>query len=80
MTPEVDVRSASVDSATLEANLGRIDATLTKSFLGRLEHEYSVVPFPEESRLEPLNNLRFIKIERWVYDRESSTRDGFKQY
>jgi hypothetical protein len=63
-------------------NLGKIAYTLDKSYLSRLENDYSVLPFDEEyNKAETVafpSNIRALEIKRWVYDKDEKVVDCFK--
>lgn len=62
-------------------NLGKIAFTLDKTYLSRL-NEYGVLPFDEYYNKEGMitypSNIRAIKIERWVYNKDERIIDSFK--
>jgi hypothetical protein len=73
-------------SNELVENLGKVAYTLDKAYMARLREDYRVVPFSDYLKVVNSNkgiidfktNIRALKVERFVYDSNELTRDGFK--
>lgn len=63
-------------------NLGKIAYTLDKAYLSRLSTDFSVLCFDEKyNKNEAIcyeNNIRAIRVERWVFDKEEKPGECFK--
>lgn len=63
-------------------NLGKIAYTLDKAYLSRLSTDFSVLCFDEKyNQNEAIcyeNNIRAIRVERWVFDKEEKPGECFK--
>lgn len=62
-------------------NLGRIAYTIDKTYLSKL-NDYGVLPFNEYYNKDEIitypSNIRTLKVERWVYDKDERIIDSFK--
>lgn len=63
-------------------NLGKIAYTLDKAYLSRLSTDFSVLCFDEKYNQNDAicyeNNIRALKVERWVFDKEEKPGECFK--
>ena len=63
-------------------NLGKIAYTLDKAYLSRLTTDFSVLCFDEKYNQNDAicyaNNIRAIRVERWVFDKEENPGKCFK--
>ena len=70
------------DEKALLDNLGKIAYTLDKAYISRLTKDYEVLPFSEQYNKDGIieydNNIRAIRIDRWVYSKEEKPGDCFK--
>lgn len=70
------------DEKTLLDNLGKIAYTLDKAYLTRLAADYGVLCYEEKYNRNGMicyeNNIRAIRVERWVFDKEESPGECFK--
>ena len=65
----------------LLASLDKIAYNLDKTYLSRLHDDYGVLKFDkynESGAVALQSNIRVVRILRWVYDREESIGDRFK--
>lgn len=72
------------DKQTLLDNLDQISQTLDKTYLSHLNSSgFQVLPFDEfngisSSRVNYTDNIRALRIVRWVYDKDEKIADCFK--
>jgi len=69
------------DDKILMENLGKIAYTIDKTYLSLLETDYGIIPFNEynkDERIRYESNIRALEVKRWVYDKEESIADCFK--
>lgn len=70
------------DEKVLLDNLGKIAYTLDKAYISRLSKDYSVFPFSSQYNKDLIisydNNIRAIKINRWIFNKEENPGDCFK--
>ncbi len=63
-------------------NLGKIAYTLDRTYLSRLSNDYTVLPFDEyynsNGDITFKSNIRALKVDRWVYDKDEKVSDCFK--
>lgn len=70
------------DEKVLLDNLGKIAYTLDKAYLSRLTTDYSPIYFDETYNKEEMicypNNIRALKIDRWIFDEKEKPGECFK--
>lgn len=70
------------DEQVLLDNLGKIAFSLDKAYISRLSADYGVLYFDEKYNKEENicfeNNIRAVKVERWVFDRDEKPGESFK--
>lgn len=70
------------DEKILLDNLGKIAYTLDKAYLSRLTTDYSPIYFDEtynkEEKICYPNNIRALKIDRWIFDEKEKPGECFK--
>lgn len=70
------------DDKVLLDNLGKISYTLDKAYLSRLSADYGVLYFDEKYNaqgvIDYLSNIRALRVDRWVMDREEKPGECFK--
>lgn len=70
------------DEKELLNNLGKIAYTLDKAYLSRLSTDFGVLCFDEKynqnNAICYANNIRAIRVERWVFDKEEKPGECFK--
>lgn len=70
------------DEQVLLGNIGKIAFSLDKAYMSRLSSDYGVIYFDEKYNKEEAicyeNNIRAVKVDRWVFDREEKPGDCFK--
>lgn len=75
-----------LDEKILLDNLGKIAFTLDKAYLSALASDYTVCPFDEvhkesasvDSSVDYEDNIRAIKIRRWMYEKNEKPEECFK--
>ena len=70
------------DEQELLDNLGKIAFSLDKAYMSHLSSDYGVLYFDEKYNKEGNicfeNNIRAVKVERWVFDRDEKPGESFK--
>lgn len=70
------------DEKTLLDNMGKIAFSLDKAYISRLSSDYGVLYFDEKYNKEESilydNNIRAVKVDRWVFDRDEKPGECFK--
>lgn len=70
------------DEQALLDNLGKIAFSLDKAYISRLATDYGVLYFNEKYNKEENicfeNNIRAVKVDRWVFDRDEKPGESFK--
>lgn len=70
------------DDKVLLDNLGKISYTLDKAYLSRLSTDYGVLYFDEKYNeqgvIDYLSNIRALRVDEWVMDREEKPGECFK--
>ena len=70
------------DEQALLNNLGKIAFSLDKAYISRLSSDYGVLYFDEKYNKDENicyeNNIRAIKVDRWVFDRDEKPGESFK--
>lgn len=70
------------DEKVLLDNLGKIAYTLDKTYISKLTEDYSVWPFAGKYNKDTIvcqaNNIRILKVDRWVFDKKEKPGDCFK--
>lgn len=70
------------DEKVLLDNLGKIAYTLDKAYLSRLSADYSPIYFDEAYNKKEMicyeNNIRALKIDRWIFDEKEKSGECFK--
>lgn len=71
-----------LDNGMLLENLDKISYTLDKAYMSRLKSEYGVYFFDEkynkEENISYEDNIRILKINRWVFNRKEKIGECFK--
>lgn len=71
-----------LDEEVLLDNLGKIAYTLDKAYIAKLTTDYEVLYFDEEYNKEGIvcyeNNIRALKVDRWIFNRDEKPADCFK--
>lgn len=70
------------DEKVLLDNIGKIAFSLDKAYISRLASDYGVLYFDEKYNKEESilyeNNIRAVKVDRWVFDRDEKPGECFK--
>lgn len=70
------------DERVLLDNLGKIAYTLDKAYIAELETKYGVLYFDEKYNTEGVicyeNNIRALKVERWIFNQDEKPGECFK--
>jgi len=70
------------DEKVLLDNIGKIAFSLDKAYISRLASDYGVLYFDEKYNKEESilyeNNIRAVKVDRWVFDRNEKPGECFK--
>lgn len=70
------------DEKTLLDNMGKIAFSLDKAYISRLSTDYGVLYFDEKYNKEESilyeSNIRAVKVDRWVFDRDENPGECFK--
>lgn len=70
------------DEKVLLDNIGKIAFSLDKAYISRLASDYGVLYFDEKYNKEESilydNNIRAVKVNRWVFDRDEKPGECFK--
>lgn len=70
------------DEQALLDNLGKIAFSLDKAYISRLSTDYGVLYFDEKYNKEETicfeNNIRAVKVDRWVFDKDEKPGENFK--
>lgn len=70
------------DEKTLLDNIGKIAFSLDKAYISRLSSDYGVLYFDEKYNKEETilydSNIRAVKVDRWVFDRDEKPGECFK--
>jgi len=70
------------DYKVLLDNIGKIAYTLDKAYMPSLEKDYGVLKFDEYNNLHAkvsyTTNIRAIKIDKWLFDKEQEPGECFK--
>lgn len=70
------------DEKTLMDNIGKIAFSLDKAYISRLSSDYGVLYFDEKYNKDESilyeNNIRAVKVDRWVFDRDEKPGECFK--
>ena len=71
-----------LDEKTLLDNIGKIAFSLDKAYISRLSTDYGVLCFDDKYNKEEAilyeNNIRAVKVDRWVFDRDEKPGECFK--
>jgi len=71
-------------------NLEKIDSLLNKDYLHKIGEQYGVLDFPDyneiqdakekspQYKISPESNIRALRVDRWVFDKEEQSSDKFK--
>ena len=63
-------------------NIGKIAYTLDRAYMPRLESDYGVLYFDEkynqDGALSYSSNVRAVKVDKWLFDREQEPGECFK--
>lgn len=63
-------------------NIGKIAYTLDRAYMSRLEKDYGVLYFDEkynqDKEISYSSNVRAVKVDKWLYDREQEPGECFK--
>mgnify|MGYP002509484605 CR=1 FL=1 len=63
-------------------NIGKIAYTLDRSYMARLEKDYGVLYFDEKynqnKEISYSSNIRAVKVDKWLYDKEQEPAECFK--
>ena len=70
-----------LDRSVLLESLDKIAYILDKAYISELSKEYKVYPFDQYNKDEivcHVNNIRVLKVNRWVFDKSEKPGDCFK--
>lgn len=71
-----------LDEKILLDNIGKIAFSLDKAYMPHLASNYGVLCFDEkynqEGAINYVSNIRTVKVERWVFDRDEKSGECFK--
>lgn len=82
---DIGIKPGTPENEVLLNNLGKVAYTLDKAYISNLSRDYMPIPystgdaaFSATNPVDYLSNIRALRVERWVFDKNEKPGDCFK--
>lgn len=82
---DIGIKTDTPENQVLLNNLGKIAYTLDKAYISNLSRDYMPIPystgdaaFNKANPIDYVSNIRALRVERWVFDKNEKPGDCFK--